>query len=190
MITNHPSVVLGSLAVVIAARPVDAQMDTTKTPPPLAVARTLVDSSTLARGTHSPTLTELLGGKSPSLTVYRPNGALGLGGTLRSRGVNRFVEDADPILVIDGQVVPTSGLAWSVPFSGLGVVLGGESRVDLLDPDDVVSIEIVPGYAASLEGGPGAVAGVVRITTKRGQAISPPPSCPATTRWATLCAPA
>ena len=124
-----------------------------------AAAGTRIDPQPLGA---PPTLTELLGGKSPALTVYRSNGLPGVGGFLRTRGVHSFVLSADPILEVDGLVVPLSTTRFDR--------IGGESLLDLIDPEDVESIEIVPGLASSLGAAAGAVNGVVRVTTRRGRA--------------------
>ena len=154
-----------------------AQRDSAPTHQDRPTARSHLDSTSIATQAAVPTLTELLGGQSPSLTVYRPNGLPGIGGFLRTRGVHSFVLSADPILEVDGLVVPLSLTRFEAPLPGYPprVKAGGESLLDAIDPEDIESIEIVPGLASGLESAAGAVNGVIRITTRRGR--------PGRTRW-------
>ncbi len=134
-------------------------------------ARTTLDAKGLAERAV-PNLTELLAGKSPGITVFRATSALGGGGVLRSRGIRSIALDADPILEVDGQVVPLSSIHFVLPAlgSGSGVNIGRQSLLDLVDPENVESIEFSPGLGAGLEVGPSAANGVLRITTRRGAA--------------------
>ena len=150
-----------------------AQQDSVKAKPLVAgTVRTTIAANARTAGAVVPNLTELLGGQSPGLTVYRPNGLIGTGGVLRARGVRSLALSGDPILEVDGIIVPVSTGRLSIPSFGNfnGARLGGEALIDLIDPDDIESIEVVPGLAGAIEAGPGAVNGLVRIRTKHGQA--------------------
>jgi hypothetical protein len=110
-----------------------------------------------------PTLTDLLDGQDASLAVYRTTGLVGHGGILRLRGVRSAFLSNAPAVEIDGLLLPVESARMFANGSSL-------SFLDLLDPNDVVRIEVVPDPARAAEAGPGLANGLIRITTRQGDA--------------------
>jgi iron complex outermembrane receptor protein len=91
---------------------------------------------------------QLIQGKVGGLTVARPGGDPNGNYTLRLRGVSTFGANASPLIVIDG-------------------VIGGS--LNTVDPNDIASMDVLKdGSAAAIYGSRGS-AGVIIITTKRGE---------------------
>jgi iron complex outermembrane receptor protein len=93
--------------------------------------------------------TQLLQGKVAGLNIARAGGNPNNGFQIRLRGVGTAGANASPLIVIDG-------------------VPGGE--LQSVDPNDIASVDVLKdGSAAAIYGTRGA-AGVILITTKKGQA--------------------
>ena len=105
-------------------------------------------------------INDLLVGRAPGLRVTQqsaqPGGNIDL--TIRGR-----VED--PLIVVDGVVVPYTGLEPGVNFAEINNVNRG--GLAGLNPNDIESIEVLKDGAASMYG-IGAAGGVILITTKKG----------------------
>ena len=139
---------------------------------------------------------QLLQGRAPGVYVSNSSGALGGANLLTIRGVSSIVGENNPLYVVDGvpiygtdrsaNSVSTSGGAISAVSMG-GTSTGGGSltyNTDLnysfeqnpllsLNPDDIESIEILKdAFATSIYGSRGS-AGVVLITTKKGNYSRP-----------------
>lgn len=114
------------------------------------------------------TFSDLLQGRSAGTIVTQSSGTTGAGSRIRIRGSNSISLSNSPLLVIDGVRVENS------PAS-LGLGVGGQSpsRLDDLNPENIESIDILKGPAASALYGTAAANGVIQITTKRGRAGSP-----------------
>ena len=127
-------------------------------------AAATIDSSTLS-GMSARTLSEVLAGRVPSVTVLRSSGTLGAGSRVRMRGGSGLVIPREPLLVIDGVRVDASQ-------KSLGIDIGGQtpSRLDDIPLDDVARIEALPGPVAAALYGTDAAGGVIVVTTKRGTA--------------------
>ena len=105
-----------------------------------------------------------LAGKVANVEVTSSSGEPGASSFIRIRGTNTVNGSAQPLFVFDG--VP-------VDNSEVGTALGGVSttnRAADFNPDDIESIEILKGAAASAMYGSRAANGVVLITTKKGRA--------------------
>jgi len=93
--------------------------------------------------------TQLLQGKVAGLAIARPGGDPNGGFNIRLRGLSTVGASQEPLIVIDG-------------------VLGGD--LNSIDPNDIASMDVLKdGSAAAIYGTRGA-AGVILITTKRGEA--------------------
>lgn len=88
-----------------------------------------------------------LQGAVPGLTVSRSNGAPGTSSTLRVRGITT-IGDSDPLILVDG-----------VPVSS----------IDNVPPSDIENISVLKDASAASIYGSKAAAGVILITTKKGQ---------------------
>jgi TonB-linked SusC/RagA family outer membrane protein len=106
---------------------------------------------------------ELLTSRTAGVVAMSDGGTLGAGTRIRIRGSNSVSLNNDPLLIIDG--IRANGSEGS---STIGV--GGQipSRLDDINPEDIESITVIKGPAASSLYGTAAANGVVQITTKRG----------------------
>ncbi|HEX7118091.1 MAG TPA: SusC/RagA family TonB-linked outer membrane protein [Longimicrobiales bacterium] len=113
-------------------------------------------------------MSDLLQGRSAGMTVLKSSGGTGTGSRIRIRGSNSISLSNEPLLVIDGVRVDNDPT-----FLGFGV--GGQqpSRFNDLNPENIESIEILKGPAASALYGTAAANGVIQVTTKKGRAGAP-----------------
>jgi len=102
-------------------------------------------------------------GRSAGVQVTASNGQPGAGASIRIRGGNSINGGNEPLYVIDG--FPVS----SPP--GSGALLGPASNpLATLNPNDIVSIDILKDASATAIYGSRGANGVVLITTRRGKA--------------------
>ncbi len=105
-----------------------------------------VDAADFNRGNvNNPT--QLLQGKVAGLTIAKPGGNPNEGFALRLRGLSTFGANAEPLIIIDG-------------------IIGGS--LDLIDPNDIASIDVLKDGSAAAIYGTRASSGVIIITTKSG----------------------
>ena len=83
------------------------------------------------------------------------------------RGPHSFMNDNQPLIVIDGVPVDNSAIQ---PINNQGPVAGTamESSISDINPDDIQSVQIYSGPAAASLWGSKAANGVIAITTKSG----------------------
>ena len=107
--------------------------------------------------------TNLLQGRASAVVIQPTSGSTGTGSRIRIRGNSSVSLDATPLIVIDGIRVSNES-------ESTGLFTGGTStsRWDDINPEEIESIEILKGPAASALYGTAAANGVVQITTKRG----------------------
>ena len=91
----------------------------------------------------------LLEGKVAGLSITKPGSDPNGGFTLRLRGISTVGANASPLVVIDG-------------------VIGG--NLDLVDPADIESIDVIKDGAAAAIYGTRGSSGVILVTTKKGTA--------------------
>ncbi len=113
---------------------------------------------------------QALQGRVAGVQVTQNTGQPGGAASIRIRGANSITGSSEPLYVIDG-----------IPFQGDGVTVAGfdwaggangQNRVNPLstiNPNDIVSIEVLKDASASAIYGSRAANGVVLITTKRGK---------------------
>jgi TonB-linked SusC/RagA family outer membrane protein len=113
------------------------------------------------------TLSELINGRAPGVTIIHTTGMVGGGNRVRIRGAGSFSLSNEPLIYVDGVRVnneqatgPTNQAFGSASIS----------RWNDLNPEDIESIEIIKGPAAATLYGTEASNGVVQIITKRGRA--------------------
>jgi TonB-linked SusC/RagA family outer membrane protein len=106
-------------------------------------------------------VSEILSGRSTGVIMQDVNGSAGTSQRIRIRGANSLSLSNEPLVYVDGALINTG-------FTGGGV--GGQqaSRLNDINPNDIESIEVIKGPAASALYGTAAANGVVLITTKRG----------------------
>jgi len=119
---------------------------------------------------------QALAAQAPGVQVSQQSGEPGAGSFINIRGIRTVYGDAQPLLVIDGTPVnndtystgqfnPTDELATP---EVAGVV--NMNRAADINPNDIESVEILKGAAASALYGSRAASGVILIKTKSGRA--------------------
>jgi TonB-linked SusC/RagA family outer membrane protein len=113
----------------------------------------------------TPSLTSILAARTPGLTVTQSMGTAGSSARIRIRGANSVSLSNEPLLIVDGVRLDNSTNAFSIGVGGATI-----SRFDDVNNEDIESIEVLKGPAASALYGTAASNGVIQITTKRGRA--------------------
>lgn len=119
------------------------------------------------------TLDQALQGHAAGVAAVQTSGAPGSSSSIRVRGTATINANAEPLYVIDGVIVQGQGQKGS--DFGLGDALGNGSvstisPLALIDPADIVSMEILKDASATAIYGAQGANGVVLITTKHGKA--------------------
>ncbi len=106
---------------------------------------------------------ELLNARTSGALVASQSGNLGAGAPIRLRGDNSLSLSGQPIVYVDGIRVDAN--------ADDGGIFGhtGTSRLQDINPDDIESVEILKGPAASTLYGTEASNGVIQIITKKGR---------------------
>ncbi len=108
-----------------------------------------------------------LAAKAPGVEVTSQAGDPGAGSQIIIRGIKTLQGSAQPLFIVDG--VPIDNSSTFTSQSGdIGTVT--TNRAADINPNDVESIEVLKGAAASMLYGQRASAGVILITTKAGRA--------------------
>jgi TonB-linked SusC/RagA family outer membrane protein len=107
---------------------------------------------------------QLVGSRTPGVIALPATGQVGTGAQLRIRGVSSLSLSNDPIIYIDGVRMDASTARGPGQRGGAGA-----SRLNDVNPEDIESIEIIKGPAASTLYGTEASNGVIQIITKRGK---------------------
>lgn len=97
------------------------------------------------------TIDQMLQGKAPGLQVSSISGQPGDGTTIRIRGGNSLSASNEPLYVVDG------------------IIAGDDYNPNLLNPDDVLSIDILKDASSTAIYGARGSNGVILITTKKGK---------------------
>jgi TonB-linked SusC/RagA family outer membrane protein len=125
-------------------------------------------------------MVEALAAKAPNVTVVQQSGDPGAGAFINIRGISTLLGNNQPLFVIDG--VPSDNSTFSTSNFNAPDDAGGSlaqagqtegtvstNRAADINPNDIESVEILKGPAASAIYGARAAAGVVLITTKSGR---------------------
>ncbi|MEO9483877.1 MAG: SusC/RagA family TonB-linked outer membrane protein [Ekhidna sp.] len=131
-----------------------------------------INSEALTGTTTGATLDGALYGKLTGVNINAAGGAPGGQTALRLRGVSSLSGNNQPLFIVDGVYISNTQLTTgSSVASGAnaGREEGGSNRVSDINPEDIASIEVLKGASAAAIYGTRANAGVVIITTKRGQ---------------------
>jgi TonB-dependent starch-binding outer membrane protein SusC len=113
-------------------------------------------------------LSQLIQGRVAGTTVLQTSGTTGTASRIRIRGANSISLSNAPLVIVDGVRVDNSEASL---FYGVGGATPG--RLDDISSEDIESIEILKGPAASAMYGTAAANGVIQITTRRGRAGAP-----------------
>jgi TonB-dependent SusC/RagA subfamily outer membrane receptor len=122
-----------------------------------------------------------LQGKVPGAVIQTNSGAPGGGVQVRMRGVTSINAASEPLYIVDGIVisnvaVPSNQNAVTNAAGGSNPSLNQDAQVNRvadLNPNDIETVEILKGAAASAIYGSRASNGVVLISTKRGRSGRP-----------------
>jgi TonB-linked SusC/RagA family outer membrane protein len=142
-----------------------------------ATTSTAIVTSEDLKQVQAATLDQALQGKLAGAAIQENSGGPGGGLQIRIRGANTAIGSPDPLFVVDGVLYSDATLP-----SGLFNVTGssanrgrGELQDDAvnrladLNPNDIASVEVLKGAAASSIYGSKAANGVVIITTNKGK---------------------
>src|SRR5947208_1785151 len=138
-------------------------------------------SSDLIQKAGESNVVQALAAKAPNVTVLQQSGDPGAGSFINIRGVNSILGPNQPLFIVDGVPMDNSAFSTSnfnriddgggqtTQFGQTEGTVVSNRAVDL-NPNDIESVEILKGPAASAIYGSRAGAGVVLITTKSGRA--------------------
>lgn len=104
---------------------------------------------------------DMLQGKTPGVQIVNNGGAPGSGSTIRIRGGSSLKASNDPLIVIDGLPISSTGI------SGMSDVLS------TINPNDIESFSVLKDASATAIYGSRASNGVIVITTKKGSSGTP-----------------
>lgn len=124
-----------------------------------------IDTSLIGRSNES-NIVAALAGKAPNVEVVSASGDPGSSTYIRIRGPKTISGSGQPLFIVDGVPIDNSTETTEGSTGGSAA----SNRASDLNPDDIASVEILKGAAAAAIYGARAGAGVVLITTKRGQA--------------------
>jgi TonB-linked SusC/RagA family outer membrane protein len=145
----------------------------------LGNVRNNVSADLIAKAGES-NMVQALAGKAPNVTVVQQSGDPGAGSYINIRGTSSILGSNQPLFVVDGVPIDNSTFSTS-NFNGpddaggtlaqAGQTEGtvATNRAADINPNDIESVEILKGPAASAIYGARAAAGVVLITTKSGR---------------------
>src|SRR5262249_19841682 len=117
-----------------------------------------------------------LTGKIPGSNILSNSGAPGGGINVRFRGVTSIFGTSQPLYIVDNVYINNTATP-AVMNNVTAAQQGGDgsnqdnpsNRIADLNPDDIQNVEILKGASAAALYGSQAAAGLVIITTKRGQ---------------------
>ncbi len=101
---------------------------------------------------------QVLQGRAAGVQIQANTGTPGGSNTIRIRGTNSLNATSQPIFVIDGVIIDSSGED-----------NGNSNPLAAINPSDIVSMDILKDASATAIYGSRASNGVIMITTKRGQ---------------------
>lgn len=115
---------------------------------------------------RQPNLVNALSGKVSGVEITNTGGAPGRSSRIVIRGINSLDPDANnqPLFVVDGVPIDNSTI------EAEGTPRGMSNRAIDLNPDDIESVNVLKGSAATSLYGVRAANGAVIITTKKGEA--------------------
>ncbi len=138
----------------------------------LGVDVSQIDAASVVAKAPVPDVQQLINGRAPGVTILNNSGVIGAGAVVRIRGVSSFSLTNQPLIYVDGVRVDNTQSTGPTFLDGSGGTQGfGAStttRWSDFNPDDIESIEIVKGPAATTLYGTEAANGVIQIITKKG----------------------
>ena len=112
-----------------------------------------------------------LAGKVAGVSITQSSGSAGAGSQIILRGGTSLERDNQPLFVVDGIIYDNSaGVVGNSGFDGsMNTATTSSNRVMDINPEDIESMSILKGPAASALYGSKAANGVILITTKKGK---------------------
>jgi TonB-linked SusC/RagA family outer membrane protein len=123
-----------------------------------------VDSTTLKRATQPQNILSSLSATTPNVRVNTQSGEPGASAFVMIRGATSVTGTNQPLIVVDNQPIDNTTMSTN---GGDGSTVTQNRAADI-NPNDVESIQILKGSAASAIYGARAANGVILITTKHG----------------------
>jgi len=133
-------------------------------------AITQINAEDVTAKTNVRSVTEILQARSPGVTINAGSGTPGTASDITIRGASSFTVTR-PVVYIDGVRMSTDTLGNFGPSGqALSPNSGGQTAngLNLVAPEDIESIEVIKGPAASTLYGADAAGGVIQIITKKG----------------------
>ncbi len=115
---------------------------------------------------------QALQGRVSGLSITQTSGAIGSNVDIQIRGVNTISSGTQPLIIVDGALVPNTPIVAS-PFdanstTGVGSYIWfGTSPFNSINPSDIESIEVLKDADATAIYGSRGTNGVILITTKK-----------------------
>src|SRR5438034_1344111 len=131
----------------------------------LGIAVSRIDAASVTQTAPINDVQSLLNGRAAGVLIQPATGAVGSGSRIRIRGASSFSIGNQPLLYVDGVRVDAD-FATGPTNQAFGS--SSISRFNDFNPDDIESIEIVKGPAATTLYGTEASNGVIQVITKRG----------------------
>lgn len=125
---------------------------------------TSVNTESLQRSKESGII-QGLAGKTSGLKITRNTGDPGAGAYIQIRGQNSLNGNSAPLVIIDGVPVLNSSIGGGTDS------VAQQSRLNDIPSDDIESVTVLKGVAATSVWGAGAANGAIVIKTKRGRYI-------------------
>lgn len=141
----------------------------------LGTAQATVQGPALVRSGETSVITAL-SGKTPGVTITRSSGDPGASANIQLRGPSTILGNNQPLIVVDGIPISNSSIGDDGIYSSNGGAGSNQtngvvqaSRLNDINPDDIATMEILKGAAASVVWGTRGANGVIVITTKKGR---------------------
>ena len=131
----------------------------------LGIAVSRIDAASVTQTAPINDVQSLLNGRAAGVLIQPATGAVGSGSRIRIRGASSFSIGNQPLLYVDGVRVDAD-FATGPTNQAFGS--SSISRFNDFNPDDIESVEIVKGPAATTLYGTEASNGVIQVITKRG----------------------
>lgn len=133
-----------------------------------------VPGEEIIRSPAATSVDQALQGKIAGAQISESSGQPGGGVSIRLRGTNTILGNAEPLIVIDGVIVDNNndalvGLGANATRSNTALT----NRLSDIAPDDIERVEVLKGAAAAALYGSRANSGVIQIFTKRGRQGTP-----------------
>ena len=127
-------------------------------------------AGTEVENTPTPSFEQAIQGKAPGVVISAGSGKLGNAIQIQIRGVSSISASSQPLYVIDGLPITSSGVTDPITGNQLGDNSNDPTNpMADINPNDIASIDVLKDASAAAIYGSRAANGVVIITTKKGR---------------------